>query len=154
MTKKPKKTPIKLYTIGFTKKNAETFFTLLEKNKIKTVIDIRRNNSSQLAIFSKSPDLSYFLKNLFNIKYKHCINLAPPSDLLKKYRNKSITWQQFEKEYVKNIKSNDDFNDFNYNLLKNACLLCSEDKPDKCHRRLLAELFRLNRNTKINIIHL
>ena len=154
MTKKPKKTLIKLYTIGFTKKNAETFFTLLEKNKIKTVIDIRRNNSSQLAIFSKSPDLSYFLKNLSNIKYKHFINLSPPSDLLKKYRNKSITWEQFEKKYVKIIKSSDDFNDFNYNVLKNACLLCSEDKPDKCHRRLLAELFRLNKKTKINIIHL
>ena len=73
---------------------------------------------------------------------------------LKKYRNKSITWEQFEKKYVEIIKSNDDFNDFNYNLLKSACLLCSEDKPDKCHRRLLAELFRLNKKTKINIIHL
>ena len=153
MIKNLEKTPIKLYTIGFTKKNAETFFALLEKNKIRVVIDIRRNNSSQLAIFSKFPDLSYFLENLSNIKYKHFINLAPPSDLLKKYRNKSITWEQFEKKYIKIIKSNDDFNDFNYNLLKNACLLCSEDKPDKCHRRLLAELFKSN-NKQIDITHL
>ena len=101
MVKKLKTIPIKLFTIGFTKKNAETFFALLEKNKIRVVIDIRRNNSSQLAIFSKFPDLSYFLENLSNIKYKHFINLAPPSDLLKKYRNKSITWEQFEKKYIK-----------------------------------------------------
>ena len=48
---------MKLYTIGFTKKTAEEFFTLLIENKIRTIIDIRRKNTSQLAGFTKKNDL-------------------------------------------------------------------------------------------------
>ena len=51
---------ITLYTIGFTKKTAEQFFELLRKHKVKRIIDIRLNNTSQLASFAKMPDLKYF----------------------------------------------------------------------------------------------
>ena len=43
----------KIFTIGFTKKTAQCFFELLRKNNVSTVLDIRRNNTSQLAGFSK-----------------------------------------------------------------------------------------------------
>ena len=53
---------MKLYTIGFTQKSAETFFSLIKKNNIEVLIDIRLNNKSQLAGFAKGEDLKFFLK--------------------------------------------------------------------------------------------
>ena len=64
---------MKIYTIGFTKKNAEQFFSLLEKAKITTLLDIRLNNVSQLAGYTKKDDLCFFLKRILNVKYIHSI---------------------------------------------------------------------------------
>ena len=55
---------IKLFTIGFTQKSAHKFFTTLKEARVQRVIDVRLNNNSQLAGFSKKEDLSYFLKEL------------------------------------------------------------------------------------------
>ena len=57
-------TKIKLFTIGFTKTNAENFFTELKDAGVKRVVDVRLNNSSQLAGFAKQADLVYFLRKL------------------------------------------------------------------------------------------
>lgn len=56
-----------IYTMGFTKKSAEEFFELLRKNNVKHLIDIRLNNSSQLAGFTKGSDLKYFLREILGI---------------------------------------------------------------------------------------
>ena len=42
-----------IYTIGFTQKSAEQFFEAIKKNNIELLIDVRLNNKSQLAGFSK-----------------------------------------------------------------------------------------------------
>ena len=42
-----------IYTIGFTQKSAEQFFETIKANKIELLIDVRLNNKSQLAGFSK-----------------------------------------------------------------------------------------------------
>ena len=55
---------MRIFTIGFTKKSAEEFFTLLENSGVKRVVDVRLNNSSQLAGFSKGRDLSYLLNKI------------------------------------------------------------------------------------------
>lgn len=49
---------MKLFTIGFTQKNAKQFFELLKANQIELLIDVRLNNKSQLAGFTKGNDLS------------------------------------------------------------------------------------------------
>ncbi len=49
---------IELFTIGFTKKNAETFFRKLEKAGVKKIIDIRLNNSHNLPASRKKMTLS------------------------------------------------------------------------------------------------
>lgn len=51
---------MKLFTIGFTKKPAEKFFSMLNDAGVKRVVDIRLNNTSQLAGFAKKEDLVYF----------------------------------------------------------------------------------------------
>ena len=68
---------MKIFTIGFTKKSAETFFTRLKNAGVKRLIDVRLNNVSQLAGFTKKDDLRYFTKALCNIDYFHLPELAP-----------------------------------------------------------------------------
>ena len=44
---------VKIFTVGFTKKSAETFFTRLKKSGAKRIVDVRLNNISQLAGFAR-----------------------------------------------------------------------------------------------------
>jgi len=90
---------LNIYTIGFTKKSARIFFTLLKENKINTVVDIRLNNKSQLAGFSKGEDLRYFLNEICSIEYKHDPDLAPSKEILSSYKDKKISWQQYEEQF-------------------------------------------------------
>lgn len=146
---------MKLFTIGFAKKTAEEFFTLLIESKVKIIIDIRRNNKSQLAGFTKENDLKFFLKKIANIKYIYLSEFAPDEILLKNYRSKKLNWVQFKEKYLDQIKKYENWENFNSDILQDGCLLCSESSPSKCHRSLLAE-FLLNkfRDKSIQIIHL
>ena len=146
---------MKLYTIGFTKKSAEEFFNLLIENKVKTIIDIRRNNKSQLAGFTKENDLKFFLKKIANTKYIYLSEFAPDDIILKDFRSKNINWVKFEEKYLDQIKKYDNWENFDSDILQDGCLLCSESSPNKCHRRLFAEfLLNKQRNKSIQIIHL
>ena len=144
---------IKLYTIGFTEKSAETFFNLLQKADVKKILDIRINNISQLAGFAKGNDLKYFAKKIIGADYEHNIDLAPTKELLKNYRDKITNWEQYEKEYINILNTRNIPKKIDFNELNGVCLLCSEHLPEMCHRRLLAEYLQKN-NKEIKIIHL
>jgi uncharacterized protein (DUF488 family) len=149
---------MKLFTIGFTKKSAKEFFDLLKSNNIKKIIDIRLNNSSQLAGFTKGNDLKYFLEVICNIDYEHDMSLAPTQEILDGYKKKKINWDQYE-QLFKNLlitrNSIDTINCKNKNDYDNLCLLCSELSPKNCHRRLVAEYIKENNpDISIEIIHL
>lgn len=62
---------MRVCTIGFTHKNAEECFTRLKRSGVKRVVDVRLNNVSQLAGFSKRDDLKFFLKSILGIEYVH-----------------------------------------------------------------------------------
>lgn len=133
-----------IYTIGFTKKKAEEFFTLLKENGIGVVLDIRLNNTSQLAAFAKFPDIKYFLKEICNMEYIHDIRLSPTNEILKRYKNKEIDWEQYVLEFG-NLMEERDINKYilsHYNLDKKICLLCSEASFKNCHRSLVANRFK------------
>ena len=85
-----------IFTIGFTQKTAEKFFNLLTENKIDLLIDIRLNNTSQLAGFAKFPDIQFLLKKIGEINYIHDTLLAPTDELLKNYKNKKVSWGEYE----------------------------------------------------------
>lgn len=144
---------IKLYTIGFTGKSAESFFTLLKKNNVQCLVDTRINNTSQLSGFAKAADLAYFAKTVCNTDYKHNIDFAPTKDLLADYRNKKLTWTEYETEYLNLLDRRKIADKIHIEQLHQNCLLCSEHTPDKCHRRLLAEYFQ-HRFGTIEIVHL
>lgn len=144
---------IQLYTIGFTKKPAETFFTLLKDSGVKRLVDTRINNVSQLSGFAKGTDLKYFAGELVNISYEHNIDFAPTKELLSLYRTKKLTWPEYETEYLNLLDTRKIAQKINIEKLHQNCLLCSEHKPEKCHRRLLAEYLQQVRND-IRITHL
>lgn len=145
---------INIFTIGFTKKTAREFFELLRNNKVKKVIDIRLNNVSQLAGFSKKDDLEYFLRTILDIDYIHMPLLAPTEEILDTIKNKKVSWAEYEKLYMKLIIERKVEKLFTEKIeLDHACLLCSEDKPEHCHRSLLAEYLKAKWKN-VEIVHI
>ena len=143
-----------IYTLGFTQKNAAEFFNLIRSNAIEVLIDIRLNNKSQLAGFTKGTDLSFFLKEICNCKYQHCIEFAPTKDILDNYKKGSISWSEYEKSFIPLITKRNVTDSFmkKFGNYRKVCLLCSEPTPENCHRRLLAEY--LVQTLDADIIHL
>jgi uncharacterized protein (DUF488 family) len=142
-----------IFTIGFTKKNAKTFFEKLTDAGVKKLIDIRLNNVSQLAGFAKRDDLKYFLKRLCQCEYEHKPLLAPTKKILYDYKNKNIDWKEYEKRFIDLMNERKAHTLVTPSELHMACLLCSEPTPEKCHRSLVAEYFK-NRFNNVEIKHL
>lgn len=130
---------MKLYTIGFTKKSAEKFFTLLRASRAESLVDVRLNNVSQLAGFAKRDDLKYFLRELCGMAYTHRPDLAPTQRMLDDYKKQGSGWAAYEDRFLELMRHRGVEDTVSRELLDNAVLLCSEDKPHHCHRRLVAE---------------
>ncbi len=144
---------VKIFTIGFTKKTAEEFFTLLIKAGVKRVIDIRLNNTSQLAGFAKKDDLRYFLDALCGIDYLHRPDLAPTQQIMDAFKKRRGSWHDYERDFLAFLSARNAENNVDPKLLDHACLLCSEEKPLRCHRRLVAEYLR-SKWGNVEIMHL
>jgi len=131
-----------VYTIGFTKKSASEFFELLRRTGTKRVVDVRLNNVSQLAGFSKKDDLKYFLREIVGIDYTHEPLLAPTQDILDAYKKHKGDWGIYEPAFLELIRKREIEKRIDPETIKGGCLLCSEDKPHHCHRRLVAEYLK------------
>jgi uncharacterized protein (DUF488 family) len=130
---------MKIFTIGFTKKSAESFFTKLQRAGVKRLVDVRLNNISQLAGFTKRDDLRYFTKVICNIDYVHLPDLAPTQDILDAYKKHKGDWGLYERQFLELMAMRQIEDKIPREVLDGGCLLCSEDKPYHCHRRLVAE---------------
>ncbi len=134
---------MELFTIGFTQSSAERFFTRIADAGVRRVLDIRLNNSSQLAGFAKAKDLPYFLGALAGAGYEHEPLLAPTQELLDEAKKAGSDWPRFERRFrelmqqrqIETALSADDFK-------IPTALLCSEAGPERCHRRLVAEYLK------------
>ncbi len=133
---------INLFTIGFAKKSAKEFFDKLKQAGVEKVIDVRLNNVSQLAGFTKKIDLEYFLSEITKIEYVHKPGLAPTKAILDAYRKKQISWTEYEEQFCKLMTDRNIESFLEPEQFDKACLLCSESKPVKCHRRLIAEYLK------------
>jgi uncharacterized protein (DUF488 family) len=132
---------MKLFTIGFTKTSAEGFFSRLSKAKVKNLIDVRLNNVSQLAGFAKKDDLKFFTKAICNAGYEHIPELAPTQDMLDDYRKPKGSWSAYAEKFL-DLMAQRKIETIDRSRLDDGCLLCSEDKPHHCHRRLVAEYLK------------
>lgn len=144
---------MKLFTIGFTKKSAEKFFGLLRGSEAKRLLDVRLNNVSQLAGFAKKDDLAYFVKEICRMEYVHIPELAPTQDILDEYKKNKGDWAVYEQKFLELMRQREIEKTVPRNLVEDGCLLCSEDKPHHCHRRLVAEYLK-QRWGEVEIKHL
>jgi len=145
----------KLFTIGFSKKNAQEFFETLKKEGVELVVDVRVNNKSQISGYAKYPDLPYFLK-IYGISYIYLPELSPDPSLLSSFRRGKVTWDFYKKKFLEQLSSNKEsvyskFLDL-FRSYSNICLLCSENDYRRCHRNLIAEF--LVEELDVNIVHI
>jgi uncharacterized protein (DUF488 family) len=128
-----------VFTIGFTHKSAERFFETLRDSEVYRVVDVRLNNVSQLSGFAKKNDLKYFLKEICRIEYIHLPQLAPTKEMLDEYRKKTRDWAAYERQFLDLLRQREVEKSVPREIIKDGCLLCSEERPLHCHRRLVAE---------------
>lgn len=143
---------MKLFTIGFTKTTADHFFSRLKRAGAKKLVDVRLNNVSQLAGFAKRDDLKFFTREICHIDYEHMPQLAPTQPMLDAYKKAGGDWPVYETQFLDLMRSRH-IESLAPSRLDGACLLCSEDKPHHCHRRLVAEYLKQHWSD-VEIIHL
>jgi uncharacterized protein (DUF488 family) len=145
---------VEICTIGFTQTTAEHFFGRLAAARVERLLDVRLNNTSQLAGFAKARDLPYFMQSLVGGSYEHEPLLAPEERMLDTYKKDKGDWGVYEARFlalmarrrVDEVLSRASFE-------RRTALLCSEAGPENCHRRLVAE-FLAERWGDIEIVHL
>ncbi len=121
---------------------------------MKSVLDTRLHNSSQLAGFAKREDLSFFLNTVAHIQYREVPELAPTVELLDRYRKRRLAWPEYAEAYVALLRERDVASRLPRELFHDGCLLCSEHEPDHCHRRLAAEFLSKQWGGGVEIVHL
>lgn len=145
---------MKLYTIGFTKKTARHFFESLNMGGVKRLVDIRLNNVSQLAAFTKKDDLEYFARAICGISYHHLPQLAPTQDILDAFKKCKGAWSDYEVKFQNLMEERRAIEKLEHSFFEEpCCLLCSEATPEHCHRRLVAEGIK-KRWPDVEIVHL
>ena len=131
---------MEIYSIGFTQKSAREFFGSLKAHGIERLLDVRLNNTSQLAGFAKQADLAYFLEAICGAAYEHEPLLAPKQEMLDAYKKKKGDWDEYTREYLALIRSRKVESALSRDSFrKKTVLLCSEPTPEHCHRRLALE---------------
>jgi uncharacterized protein (DUF488 family) len=131
---------VEIYTIGFTQTTAEHFFGRLKTAGVRRLLDVRLNNSSQLAAFAKAQDLPFFLRELVGATYEHDPRLAPTQELLDEYKKHKGDWSAYELSFLQLMAEREiehALTPADFDLP--TALLCSEATPDNCHRRLVCE---------------
>jgi uncharacterized protein (DUF488 family) len=134
---------MEVYTIGFTKKTASQFFSKVRQARVRRLVDVRLNNVSQLAGFTKKDDLAFFLKEICDVEYVHEPLLAPTQEMLDAYKKNGGSWADYETLFLDLMRDREIERKVEPTLLAApTVLLCSEPTAEQCHRRLVLEYLR------------
>ena len=145
---------MEVYTIGFTKRTASDFFAALRGAGIQRLLDVRLNNASQLAGFTKRDDLAFFLRQLCGADYVHDTRLSPTPELLDDYRKRRIGWPEYERRFRALMAERQPEKLLDRGrFAAPTVLLCSETTADRCHRRLALEHLQQHWDD-LQIVHL
>jgi uncharacterized protein (DUF488 family) len=129
-----------LFSIGFTQRSAEDFFSSLRSAGVRRLLDVRLNNTSQLAGFAKRDDLCFFLREICSATYEHEALLAPTQPLLDAYKKQKGAWAVYERDFLALMRERVIEDRIPRASFKTpTALLCSEFTPEFCHRRLVME---------------
>ena len=131
---------MEIYSIGFTQKSASQFFGAVKSAGIRRLMDVRLNNTSQLAAFAKASDLPYFLRELCGASYVHEPLLAPTQEMLDAYKKRKGSWAAYEQEFLALMSQRDISDALDHDsFMQPTVLLCSEPTAEQCHRRLVLQ---------------
>ncbi len=145
---------MEIYTIGFTQTTAERFFARLADVRVERLLDVRLNNTSQLAGFAKAQDLPYFASRLLGATYEHEPLLAPTQDILDAYKKRKGDWVAYEREFQTLMESRRIHEVLSpASFEQRTALLCSEAMAENCHRRLVCE-YLASRWPDVRAVHL
>jgi len=145
---------VEVYSIGFTQKTAEQFFNLLKQAGIRRLLDVRLNNVSQLAGFTKRDDLRYFVREICGAEYRHEPSLAPTPEILSAYRKQECPWAEYERKFLALLEERQVETRLERALFSvPTALLCSEPTAEQCHRRLVLE-YLAGKWGQLEIVHL
>ena len=139
----------KIFTIGFSGKSPEAFLDVLNAARISCVWDIRQWRTSTYVPYYNGDNLANVLGN----RYEYHPEFAPTSDILASYKDKKITWSEYEKMYREVLQKRNPLQNCNISELDRICLLCTEKTSDMCHRRLAAE-YTASQIPDVEIVHL
>jgi uncharacterized protein (DUF488 family) len=145
---------VEVFTIGFAGRSADGFFGDLRRAGVVRLVDVRLNNTSQLAGFTKQSDLRFFLRELCAAEYIHEPLLAPTQDMLDAYKKAKGAWADYEKRFLDLMADRQIERQLDRSLFgRPTVLLCSEHTAKHCHRRLVLE-YLANRWGDVTIKHL
>ena len=71
--------------------------------------------------------------------YVHLPALAPTKQMLDAYKKQRGDWSTYETRFLDLMRARRVEQTVAKGIVADGCLLCSEDTPDHCHRRLVAE---------------
>jgi uncharacterized protein YeaO (DUF488 family) len=87
------------------------------------------------------------------MEYVHLPALAPTQEMLDEYKKHRGDWQTYEARFLDLMKARRIEDTIPRDVIADACLLCSEDEPRHCHRRLVAEYLEQHWG-EVDIVHL
>jgi uncharacterized protein (DUF488 family) len=141
-----------IFTIGHSNHSWDTFLSLLLKNNISIVADIRRFPSSRLwPQFNKDHMKTGLAKH--NIEYIHVVKLGGRRDekdklhLQENDNNNNYAWRNKSFRAYANYMSTEEFKEGISELLSLKkehlngfiVIMCAEALPWRCHRRLISD---------------
>jgi len=141
-------------TIGFTKTTAEDFFGRIRSAGVKRILDVRLHNTSQLAGFAKSDDLAFFLKTICGAGYVHEPLLAPTEEIMTAFKKQKGDWDIFQNDFLSLMAERQVESHLKPEAFDGSCLLCSEDTPHHCHRRLVCDYLNGKWGGRLSVRHL
>ena len=142
-----------LYTIGYESKSIDDLISQLKSHDISTLVDVREIPISRKKGFSKTVFSECLNKN--GIEYIHLKKLGSPKNIRKELKQNKDYFSFFGKylEYIqlhKNIISDL----YKIILEKNCCIMCYEDLPFKCHRKIICDEIEKIDGNGLKIEHL
>ncbi len=114
----------------------------MRRPSLLRLLDVRLNNVSQLAGFTKRDDLRFFCQAILAIEYRHLPELAPTQLMLDDYKKNGGDWLDYEAKFLALMSERKVEDKIATELIDGGCLLCSEPTPENCHRRLVAEYLK------------
>ena len=143
-----------LFTIGYSKHTPDSLFERLKSAGVRMLVDVRELPISRKIGFAKSALASWAAK--FGIEYRHVKLLGVPAEMRHRKRDGGIETDDYMAEFRNLLQTRSDSLREALELAVSlpCCLLCLEERPEDCHRTIVAEELVKLAPDDVSIVHL